>query len=141
MTPEWGDEDLLVPFAARVIGCRADFANCRTMGVYDRDGNVAAAVIFHNWSPEAGVMEVTCAAVNPRWATRGVLREGFDYIFNRAGCQMAVARTDEGNSAVRRLWKAFGASEYVIPRLRGRSASEAILCLTQEAWAASPFMR
>lgn len=84
-------------------------------------------------------MEVTAAAIDSRWASRTVLRQLFGYVFNAA--QLCVARTGTDNQRVRRLWKAFGAKEYIIPRLRGREASEAILTLTDDAWYASRFMR
>lgn len=103
--------------------------------------DVAAVLIFHNWHPEAGVIEVSAVAGNPKWTQRGVLKEAFDYIYGRLGCQMAVARCDVSNGRVRRLWKAFGASEHIIPRLRGRNADEAILTLTDDAWRASRFAR
>jgi RimJ/RimL family protein N-acetyltransferase len=141
VTPVWGMDDLVVPFVAALAGEPPDFGNCRTMAIMNGDGEMVAGIVFHNWRPDHGVMEVSAAALDPKWATRGVLREAFGYIFDKAGCQLAVARTAEGNTRVRRLWRAFGATEYIIPRLRGRSASEAILTVTKEAWALSPLAR
>ncbi|MDX5370191.1 MAG: hypothetical protein LPL29_12535, partial [Alphaproteobacteria bacterium] len=40
---------------------------------------------------------------------------------------------------IRRMWKALGADEYVIPRLRGRDRDGYITTITKEQWAASPF--
>lgn len=100
---------------------------------------LVGGVVFHNWNPETGVIEVSAASIDARWATRGVMRAVFEYIFQTAECQLAVARTGEDNKRTRRLWKALGATEYIIPRLRGRTASEAILTLTQEAWENSKF--
>lgn len=133
----WG-----VPNAAEFVAARCnirtEFGECQKAGVFD--GNkMIAAVVFHNWSPEYGVIEVSAAADSPKWASRTVLRQLFGYAFGVA--QMVVARTDEDNLRTRRLWKAFGATEYIIPRLRGREASEAVECLTDDAWIASRFMR
>lgn len=111
------------------------------MAVLDGQLRLAAGVVFHNWSPEFGLMEISAAAVSRRWATREVMREAFGYVFGTADCQMAIARCDEKNTAVRKLWSAFGAQEVIIPRLRGRMASEAVLTLTDDAWAQSRFMR
>lgn len=139
MTPIWGLEEYVVPFVAKVAGERPDFGNCRTMAVLDAEGRMVAGIVFHNWSPERGVLEVSAAAVDPRWATRTVLMEAFGYAFAHA--QMVVARTADENHRTRRLWKAFGAEEYILPRLRGREASEAIMLLSDDAWKASSFMR
>jgi RimJ/RimL family protein N-acetyltransferase len=130
----WGREDIVAPWIAEEIGVQA-LGECRTASVMGNDGRLMAAVAFHNWNPQAGVIEVSAAAVDPRWASRAVLSELFGYAF--AIAQAVVARTSEDNTRVRRLWKAFGAEEYIIPRLRGRTASEAALLLTDDAWAVS----
>ncbi len=128
----------IVAFVASRCDERPDYGNCQTAGVFHK-GALVAGVIFHNWSPKYGVIEVSAASDDPRWATRGVLNELFGYVFSVA--QMCVARTDEDNLRTRRLWKAFGATEYIIPRLRGREASEAVETLTDDAWEQSKFMR
>lgn len=139
MTPLWGMEGAVVPFVAALTGFRPDFGNCRTMAVLDKDGKMVAGLVFHNWSPEFGVIEVSAAAITPRWATRTVLNTALAYVFSH--CQMAVARIHENNLPARRLWKGLGAEEHILPRLRGRNASEAILLLTDDAWAQSKFKR
>ncbi len=139
MTPVFGHAEAVVPFVARLSGVRPDFGNCRAMAVIDRDDRMVAGIVFHNWSPDFGVMEVSAAATDRRWAARGVLNTAFDYAFSHA--QLVVARTDESNVTVRRLWKAFGATELILPRLRGRTANEALLMLTDDAWANSRYRR
>ncbi len=109
------------------------------MAVLNGAGQLVAGLVFHNWSPECGVIEVSAAATDRRWATRTVLKAACDYIF--AHCQMAVARTSMDNTATRRLWKAMGADEIILPRMRGRAASEALLMLTDDAWAQSRLKR
>ena len=131
--------EAVVPFVANLAGLRADFGNCRTMAVLDKGGVLVAGVIFHNWSPENGVIEVSAAATTPKWATRAVLNAALGYIFSF--CQMTVARIAEDNLQARRLWKGLGAQEFILPRLRGRTASEAILLLTDDAWAQSRLKR
>lgn len=137
----WGHAEIVVPFVMRLTGLTRDFGPCVTAAVVSENNELVAGVVFHNWNPEAGVIEASAAAVNPKWAQRGVLKELTDYVFKRAGCQMLVARTDEGNQRVRRLWRAMGAVEYIIPRLRGREASEAILCVSDDAWQKSKLSR
>lgn len=128
-----------MPFVASLAGVRPDFGNCRTMAVIGKDGKMVAGLVFHNWSPEHGVIEVSAAATTPKWATRSVLNAALGYVFSH--CQMAVARIAEDNLPARRLWKGLGAQEYILPRLRGREASEAVELLTDDAWAQSRLKR
>lgn len=132
------DDRVAAWVAARIPGCARGFGECRAMGVASRD-RMAAGVVFHNWQPEAGVVEMSCAADDPRWMTRRVMRVAFGYVFDGLQCQMAVARIHEDNDGARKLWRGLGADEFVIPRLRGKDAAEAIYTITAEQWAASPF--
>lgn len=141
MRLEWGHDDLAIPYAAKELGFPRGFGPCTSAVVSNQAHELAAVLVFHNFHPEAGVMEVSAASEDARWAQRGILREAFAYIFEKNKCQMAVARCSENNARVRRLWKAFGATETIIERLRGRDESEAILTLTDDAWRASRFMR
>ena len=141
MTPVWGLDAAVAAFVAERLEAPRGFGECRGLAVINATRRMVAGLVFHNWEPVAGVIEVSAAADDPAWATRDVLRTAFGYAFGTAGCQLVVARTHENNGRVRRLWRSFGADEYVIPRLRGRTASEAIMTVTQEAWHASRFMR
>jgi RimJ/RimL family protein N-acetyltransferase len=134
----WGREDIVAPWIAEEIGV-GSIGECRTASVMATDGRLMAAVAFHNWNPQAGVIEVSAAAVDPKWFNRAILAEMGRYAF--AIAQVVVIRTHENNTRARRLFKSLGAQEYIIPRLRGRNASEAVLLLTDDAWAQSKLAR
>ena len=95
---------------------------------------IIGAVIFHNYSPESGVIEMSAAAESPRWLTRQTLQAMHSYIFNDAACQMAVMRVSECNARMLRIAKAFGYEAHSIPRLSGRDEAEIILTLTDDQW-------
>ena len=126
--------------ADRIPGCDRGFGENKTIHVIDGD-QIIAGLVFHNWQPEAKVIEISSVAVDPRWMQRGVMRQLMRYPFDELKCQMVVARISVKNIRARRLWKALGSKEYIIPRLRGRNEGEAILTLTNEAWGKSKFMR
>ena len=126
--------------AQRIEGCERGFADCTAMGVLKGE-RIVAGVVFHNWHPEAGTVELSSAAEDRRWMTRNVMTEAFGYVFDDLQCQMAVARTSTANMPARRIWAALGASQYIIPRLRGRDAAEVILTLTDDAWSNCKFRR
>ena len=141
MTPLYGHSREVAAFVASLIPeCSRGFGNCTAIGVLDGD-RLVSGLVYHNWNPESGVIEMSCASTTPRWLTRPILRVIYEYPFTEVGCQLVVSRVAEDAKHLRRMWKALGASEYIIPRLRGRAASEAILTLTDEAWANSKFMR
>lgn len=133
--------DVIVSFVARQIkGAERGFGNCVAMGVVDKEFLIAG-MIFHNYSPECETIELSGAAISRRWLTRRVFNEMFGYAFDQIGCQMLVARHSEHNKRLRRMWNAVGASEYLIPRLRGRDEAEAIATYTAEAWREGKTMR
>jgi RimJ/RimL family protein N-acetyltransferase len=110
-----------------------DFGNCVAIG-WVEDGNLIGGTVYHNWSPEAGVIELSTATTSPRWLTRKSLQTMFGYPFDQLGCQMVVLRVSEHNARMRDIAKRFGFSETTIPRLRGRNEAECIYCLTVEQW-------
>jgi RimJ/RimL family protein N-acetyltransferase len=133
--------EVVVPFVAGIIGTRPDFGECVTMAVVDRQNKIVAGIVFHNWEPASGVIEISAAATSPRWATKNILRAALDYCYRVAECQLVVTRYAETNTPAHRLWRGLGSETYVIPRLRGRDEAETIATLTAEAWAQSKFMR
>lgn len=107
---------------------------CQGVGFADATGRMVAGVLLHNYQPDVGVIEVTAYSETRRWLTRGALEAVFGYVFRH--CQLAVARISEHNATARRFWRALGAEEYRIPRLRGRDEAEIISTLTEEQWRA-----
>lgn len=134
----FGQTEKVVSFVCKALGFERDFGECQAIGFYD--GSLVAGVVYHNWNPEAGVIEISAASLNRAWLTRENLRLIFEYPFE-IGVQTVVCRTSEHNKTVRRIWKALGANEFVIPRLRGPNEAESILTLTKEDWSSSKFSK
>lgn len=95
-------------------------------------------VVFHDWNPEAKTMCMSAAGCDG-WLTRPVLFAMHSYVFNDAGCQLAVLQTAETNKTMRKIALAYGYREYRIPRLRGRDEAEIILTLADDDWRLSRF--
>ncbi len=134
MTPVYGrTADVAAFVAANIPGCERGFGNCTAIGFGDP---LVAGVVYHNWNPEGGVIELSSASIRRDWLTKANLKAIFGYPFDQLGCQMCVARISEHNARARRIWRALGATEHVIPRLRGRHEAEVIATLTDEAWRA-----
>lgn len=138
MTPIW--DDRVAQWVANAIpGCSRGFGKCRALGVLD-DGELVAGVVFHNWSPEDRVIEISAASVSAKWMTRPVMDAAFTYAFDGADCDLVVARIHEKNTRARRLWRGLGADEFLIPRVRA-GAAEAVYTFGRDQWEVSRFRK
>ena len=129
----WGDDVALA--VAGMLGQPRGFGECQAQGFLDARGDLVAGVVYHDWWPEAGVIEITAASRRRHWLTRGRLRAILSYPFGACGAQLLVARTGERNGYVLPLFEHIGADVVRIPRLRGRDEAEIIATLTTERWA------
>lgn len=137
----YGHDKTVADFvAAHIPGCARGFSACRAIGVLNSTGTLVAGVVYHDWNPEAGVIELSCAAMTPRWLTRSILRVIFAYPF-QIGCQMAVFRVSERNTRLHRQFDALGLRRHAIPRLYGRNEDGIVFTLTDDDWRASKLLR
>lgn len=130
--------------ASRLWGDGRGFQTFGSIGIVDDGGTVVAAMIYHNWDPHAGVIEISGAADTAKWATRPVIREMFSIPFDQFGCQMVVMRVSPKNRTATgrglvRLLRAYGFKEYRIPRLGGRDEDQLIFTLTDDDWRSNGF--
>lgn len=128
--------------ASHIPGCERGFGdNCVAMGIIETgaEPKLIAGVVYHNYCPESGVIELSAASTSKRWLSRPVLKAMFSYPFDQAGCQMAVLRVSERNPIMVSIALRYGFKSYLIPRLRGRDEAEHILTLTDDDWRANRF--
>lgn len=117
-----------------------NFGECRGIAVMEGD-KLAAGLIYHNYDPDAHVIEISGAAWVKGWLTRDVLKVMYGYPFIDCDCQAIIQRVSDDDHAQHRMLKAHGAERYRIPRLRGVDAAENIFVTTREAWASNKFNR
>lgn len=97
------------------------------------DARLRAVVLFHDWRPDHGTVEITAAA-SGAWVTRGVLREIGGYAFGQLGAQALVARIDAGAAGLRRMLERAGCAMADVPHMRGPGRSETVAVMTAAAW-------
>lgn len=117
-----------------------NFGECTAIAVME-DDKLAAGLIYHNYDPDAHVIEISGAAWVKGWLTRSVLKAMYGYPFIDCGCQAVIQRVSDDDTAQHRMLKAYGAERYRIPRLRGADAAENIFLTTREAWETNKFNR
>lgn len=138
MIPMHAHQEALRVFLERGLGI--EIGPAQFMG-WARPEGIVASIAFNNYHPQEGVIELHGYASTRDWCNKDRLRELFQYPFDQLGVRLCVARISEHNHTARRVWRALGASEFIIPELRGPGEAEAIYTLHRDQWAASKFMR
>lgn len=135
----WSEPERVCAFVAAQPGFdrNLEFGECQALG-FLIDGELVAGVIFQNWNPRSGTIEISAGATDPRWMARKSLQRIFGYVFDDAGCQLCVLQVSERNDRMRSIARRLGFDEIIVPRLFGRDTGGAIYTLTSEQWAASP---
>lgn len=107
-----------------------------TLGIFDEEQpeEPLGAVVYNNWHPDAGVIEMHASSSSKRWLSKASLKQMFQYPFNQLGCQMVVLRVGEENTGLHSILNRYGFKPHFIPRLRGRDKGEYIFTLTDDDW-------
>lgn len=116
------------------------FNNGSALAVADGD-LIVGAVIFNNYDPASGVIELHGAADSPTWLTRKVIRVMADYVFGQLRCQAALMRVDPDDKRLGRMLTAAGFERFDVPRLRGRHKADAFYILGDDVWSLNPLGR
>lgn len=61
------------------------FGPCAAIGVANGD-RLLAGVVYHDYQPDCGTVQISMAAVNPRWAKREIIAGLLAYPFLQMGC-------------------------------------------------------
>jgi len=114
----------------------------RAIGIANDDGDLIAGIVYFNYSPEAGTIEMSVEALpKQRWLTKATLAVMFQYPFWDCGCQMLITKTSARSEHVLRMLAAMNFSLILIPRAGGRDEDGVIALLTYEDWVAGKFCR
>jgi hypothetical protein len=133
----YGHDALIADFVSRLIpelhGRSLAHAS-KAFGVVNAKGELIAGMVYHNWDREAGVIEMSGAAIDPKWLNVETLRRMYSYPYLELRCQMTFMRVAADNERLLRQLAAFNYAFITMPRMLGRDR-DAVLCqLTYEAW-------
>ena len=138
----YGHDDVVANFVAQLIPeCRErGFGKCRAIGIVNEEGKLLGGLVYRNWCPETGTIEISGGAVpGTNWLSRRTINVMYDYPFYVCGCQMVIKTTMADNAIVLRIMAAVGFSLRTVERLGGRDRDGVLGTLTQEQWEASPY--
>ncbi len=137
----YGHDAVISQFVAEMIPSvrGRGFGNCKAIGIVE-GGMLIAGLVYHNYDPGAGVIEISGAALPGQfWLTRETIRHMYQYPFLVCGCQMVVQRTPAEDERLLYMLLRYDYTLHRIPRLFGRDQDGVICCLTREAWEANSF--
>ena len=138
----FGHDEAVANFVAQLIPeCRErGFGACSTIGVVDEEGHLMGGLVYRNWCPEVGTIEISGAALpGTNWLSRRTIQIMYDYPFYQVGCQMVIKTTMADNAIVLRIMAAVGFSLHYIKRLGGRDRDGVVGTLTVEDWEQSRY--
>ena len=138
----YGHDQLVAEFVAQLIPeCRTrGFGKCKAIGIVNEKGQLLGGLVYRNWCPEVGTIEISGAAVpGTNWLSRRTVNIMYDYPFYQVGCQMVIKTTMADNFIVLRIMAAVGFSLHTIKRLGGRDRDGVVGTLTVEQWEESPY--
>src|SRR5580765_7938700 len=131
--------ELIARFVADMIPHVRDrgFGACRAIGVVDDDDELIAGLVYHNLDPQAGLIELSAAALPGRqWATRTTLKLMYQFPLLQCRCQMLVQRTLASNERLLGQLARLNYRFIAVPRLFGRHEDGVLCLLTYEDWVA-----
>lgn len=108
------------------------------MAVFD-ESTLIAGVVYSDWHPEYGTIEMSAGATSRRWFQAHIIRASFAFPFDLLGAQMVVWSVGENNARMQSIARRLGLSEVFVPRLRGRNEGAYLFTMTEDAWRESPF--
>jgi RimJ/RimL family protein N-acetyltransferase len=117
----------------RVWGKTDQFGPCGSLGIIKK-GVVIAVVVFHNWQPDDGTIELSAAADDPRWLTRTVIRQIMSICFEQHGCQQVFTRQAVDNERAIKIYRYMKFTEILLPNMRGKGKDEILMLLTKDEW-------
>ena len=140
----YGHDEIVARFVGQLIPAVGEhgFGPHKTFGVLDDDNHLIAGMVYHNYDPKAGIIEMSGAALpGTRWVTPETLARMYQYPFLQLGCQMVVMRVAADNERLLRQLAALNYMLIKVPRMFGREADGVLCLLTYEDWAANKICR
>lgn len=135
-----GDDVVVAHWVAARIGHVEDgssFGPCAAIGVEDRAGQLIGGVVYHNYMPAVGNMELSFAATSPRWLTRSIICGLLSYPFEQLQCRRVTGVTPRRATSARRFLDQFGFKREGCVRWGFGDDHAIISGLLREEWKAS----
>jgi RimJ/RimL family protein N-acetyltransferase len=118
----------------RLHGRPHDFGPCGTLGVCQGE-RLLGVVVFHEWLPQFGIIEISAAADDPRWLCKRTIREVMGICFSGHRCQQIVSRMAADNHRAIKIFDYLEFQKIRLPNLKGKGKDEFVMLFTDDQWA------
>lgn len=142
----YGYDEIVADFVAQLIPhCHRGFPlQAKCIGILDTEiagGSMIAGLVYHNYDPEAGLIEISGAALPgcAHWLSRETIKRMYQYPFLQVGVQMIVQRTPADDERLLRQLAVYDYTFIKVPRMFGRERDGVLCLLTYEDWCANRF--
>jgi len=138
----YGQDELVAHAVAQLIPHVGNYgfgSAAKAIGVIDEEGLLIGGLVYHNYDPQAEVIEISGAATNSRWLTRETIRRMYQYPFHVCGCQMLFQRTPADSVKLLSQLAAYDYTFIKVPRMFGRHRDGVLCTLTYEDWCNNRF--
>lgn len=137
----YGYDEIIAKFVGELVPSTRGrgFGRCKTIGVIE-NGKLIAGLVYHNYNPEAGTIEISAAALpGTLWLSRETLKRMYQYPFLGCHCQMVINTVPADDERQLDMMARFGYALIKIPRALGRNRDAVLGLLTREDWENNKF--
>lgn len=124
----FGHDPIVSEWVARHIPHMTEFGPSSAIGVIDEDGRPMAGVVFHDYQPTYGTIQLSAAAETPRWATKNVIGAILGYPFRQLRVHKVWTATQHTNERALRFNNGIGFVKEGTLRDHFGIGSHAVIC-------------
>lgn len=114
--------------ARHIDHMRGDFGLSTAIGVMDDDLNPLAGVVFHDYQPAYGTIQLSAAATSPRWARKSVIRDILGYPFRELKVHKVWTATQHENLRAIKFNKGIGFTQEATLKDHFGIGKHAVIC-------------
>lgn len=110
------------------------FGLATAIGVVNSQGELIGGVVYHNWQPAFGNIELSFASTTPRWLTKTLITQLLAYPFYQLDCIRITAVTPRKAASARAFLDQFGFAREGVHWRAFRDDDAITSCLKRKDW-------
>jgi RimJ/RimL family protein N-acetyltransferase len=125
----FGHDQIIADWVARNIPHMATgFGPATAIGVVDQRDQPMAGVVFHDYQPAYGTIQLSAAAISPRWATKRLVSDILRYPFGQLGVHKVWTATQHENARALKFNEGVGFTREATLRDHFGPGVHAVIC-------------
>lgn len=94
----YGEDEFVSKWVCALIPHSDGFGPCVTIGITNDKRDLIAGVVYNQYQPKYGVIELSMAAISPMWAKKEIITELLRYPFEQLGVYKVYTATPADNA-------------------------------------------